>query len=107
MPRVTHLDQLIQSMETASRALASGRPELGDAALATALGTLGAIYAELAPEASPEASGQLEILCDTCIRALGNAYGGGDGALLAAVVVLRSLRSAVVGKSTVAIRKAA
>jgi flagellin-specific chaperone FliS len=107
VPHVAHLDQLIRSMEDAGRALDAGLAQVGDAALADALGTLGALYAELAPDASSEASGQLELLYDTCIRALGEAYGGGNDALLAAVSVLRSLRSAMTGTQSAVMRRAA
>ena len=94
-------------MEDANRALDAGLAHVGDAALAEALGTLGTLYADLAPHASAEASGQLELLYDTCIRALGEAYGGGNGALVAAISVLRSLRSALTGTPSAVIRRAA
>jgi flagellin-specific chaperone FliS len=92
---VTQLDRLIRSLERADEAIGSSSTEDGDAALAEALQTLGTLYGSLSLDVSPEAAAHLESAYDACIRALGDAYGGSRGALVPAIVVVRSIRAAL------------
>jgi hypothetical protein len=103
---IAQLDGLIRSLENADEAMRSSCTEEGDAALAEGLQALGVLYGCLSPYTSPEAAAQLEAAYDACIRALGDAYGGTQGALVPAIVVVRAIRNALASESSSVLRAA-
>jgi len=109
---LAHIEQLIHLLESADTAFRAGSTgEDREQVLSDALTTIGELYGILEVGRSPVASAHLEAVFDTCLRALGDAYGGDVEALSAAVTLVRAIRTAlrptISGKGVTGIRRAA